>query len=333
MRRAEAAFPDLFPVTHLLRPGYLPRQQVQLDPLRMSVVWEDAPKRTLPVRNNIPRQPVRAMVFASVAAQREGTVSTLIERGSSVAMVLDDPEVGPEALGLDPSAPTSRLTVLVPILPAPLLEAPPPPRAWSSWTWGAIVGLFPFPNGSEWLDRVLREVADSGGTFAMTAPLLLTPQDRHKIIDRNETTEPELEALTDALFHSDISAGLASLERRAGSIVHALGLHPIVPNQCTLKMDPHVVHTVSLLRLWARRLDQSFAESSWGWRLRRAAIALEASNRNPLQLIEDDNLRVIPGFDSWVQAFTIALWQGGDPLHAAWNRWLAVRDDHDEPDQ
>jgi hypothetical protein len=273
------------------------------------------------------------MAFASVAAQRTSTVPTLLDRGSSVLIVLDDPDLEPEALGLDADHPSERVTVLVPILPEPMISAPSAPEAWSSWTWGLIVGLFPFPNGSTWLDAVLRDLSQAGATFAVTAPLLLTPQDRHKIIDRSEASEPELEALTDALFHSDISAGLASLERRAGSIVHALGLDPIVPNQCPGASDSNVVRTVALLRLWARRLDQSFAESSWGWRLRRAATALEASNRDPLQLIDEDNLRVIPGFDSWVQAFTVALWHGGDPLHAAWNRWLAVRRDRDEPEQ
>ena len=333
VRRADPAFPDLLPVTHLLRPGYLPHDRVQLDPLRMSVVWGDAPQRTLPARNNIPRQPVRAMVFASVAARRSDTVRTLLERGSSVLVVLDQPEMDPEAIGLDPEEPSSHVTVLVPTLPPPLLEPPQPPVQWASWRWGLAVGLFPFPNGNTSLDTVITDLARAGASFAVTAPLLLTPQDRHKIIDRSDASEPELEELTDALFHADISAGLGALERRASSIVHALGLDPIVPNQCPVGTDPNSARTVALLRLWARRLDQSFAESSWGWRLRRAATALEASNRDPVQLIEEENLRVIPGFDSWVQSFTAALWHGGEPLHAAWNRWIGVRTEPRESDE
>jgi len=43
LRRIEPAYPDLFAVTHVLRPGYLPGKRVKLDPVRLGVVWEDAP--------------------------------------------------------------------------------------------------------------------------------------------------------------------------------------------------------------------------------------------------------------------------------------------------
>ena len=39
--------------------------------------------------------------------------------------------------------------------------------------------------------------------------------------------------------------------------------------------EPNAVRTAAVLRLWARRLDQCHEESSWGWRLRRAATSLD----------------------------------------------------------
>lgn len=52
MRRVEPAYPDLFPVTHVLRPGYLPGPKVALDPVKLGVVWEDAPRRILPAEGS-----------------------------------------------------------------------------------------------------------------------------------------------------------------------------------------------------------------------------------------------------------------------------------------
>ena len=64
MRRIEPAYPDLLPVTHVERPGYLPGPAVALDPIRMGIVWEDAPRRILPAAASVPREPVRAIAFA-----------------------------------------------------------------------------------------------------------------------------------------------------------------------------------------------------------------------------------------------------------------------------
>ena len=69
MRRIEPAYPDLFSVTHVLRPGYLPGKRVALDPIKSGGVGEDAPVRILPAEGSVPREPVRAMVFARVAAE------------------------------------------------------------------------------------------------------------------------------------------------------------------------------------------------------------------------------------------------------------------------
>ncbi len=91
MRRIEPAYPDLLPVTHVLRPGYLPGKKVTLDPIRGRVLWEDAPVRILPAEASIPREPVRAMIFARVAVQRREILHRFLERGGFALVVLFDP--------------------------------------------------------------------------------------------------------------------------------------------------------------------------------------------------------------------------------------------------
>ena len=44
-------------------------------------------------------------------------------------------------------------------------------------------------------------------------------------------------------------------------------------------------------------------------------------NEDTFMLADEDNLRVIPGFDPWVEGFTRALWNGGEPVDKAWKRW------------
>ena len=150
--------------------------------------------------------------------------------------------------------------------------------------------------------------------------MLLTPKDRHRILDASDGDQIEQE-LENCLFHADVSRGLHALERMAGVVIDRLGMEPVIPGMVPHGRHPKAVHTASLLRLWARRLDQSHEESSWGWRLRRAAAALERIPDDPEVLAAEGNLRVIPGFDDWVQEFTRALWYGGEPVGEAWVRW------------
>ena len=64
--------------------------------------------------------------------------------------------------------------------------------------------------------------------------------------------------------------------------------------------------------------------SSAGWQLRRAAQALLASRRDPQALVAEDNLRVIPGFNPWVEAFARSAWAGsGEPFEEVLARWVA----------
>ena len=323
MRRIEPAYPDLFPVTHVLRPGYLPGKKVALDPIKLGVVWEDAPARVLPAEGSAPREPVRAIVFARVAAQRKETFHRFLERGGYALLVLDDLEITPDDLGLTALGEQPRVTMLLPILPYPLSDGLHFPESWRDNLWGAVLGLFPFPGAAAEVERRIDKLKKAGARFAVTAPLLLTPKDRHRILDGCEGTGVEDE-LENALFHADVSRGLHALERTVGVALHSVGMDPFVPCLVPAGHNVNAVRTAAVLRLWARRLDQCHEESSWGWRLRRAASAVDRLPNDPAALAAEDNLRIIPGFDPWVESFTRAVWNGGEPLESAWRLWSGL---------
>ncbi len=322
MRRIEPAFLDLFPVTHVLRPGYLPGPKVSLDPLRMGIAWEDAPLRVLPSHDSLPRQPVRALAFARVAAARRQAVTAFLETGGAMLVVIDDPSLTPADVGV-PDDDGNRVTGLLPVLPSPLADQVRLPDAWSGKQWGAVLGLFPFPGAAAEAEQRITALQRAGATFAVAAPLLLTPKDRHRILDGCEGAGLE-DRLENSLFHADVSRGLHALERRVGVTLHTLGMEAVIPSLVPRGFNAGAIRTSARLRLWARRLDQCYEESSWGWRLRRAAAALEPVATDPHVLAEEDNLRVIPGFDPWVESFTRSLWDHGEPWASAWLRWSAL---------
>jgi len=317
MRRIYPAYPDLLPVTHAVRPGYLPADRVLLDPIRMAVVWKDAPQRVLPNSASVPRNPVRAIAFARVVRQRPEVLERLISRGSTVLLVLDDPELKPADLGLGVG---EKVFPILPILPSPLGESLKIPETWQEFSWGAFLGLFPFPEAMGELEEMVQELEKAGAHFVLTAPLLLTPQDRHRILEIHDGA-PARDELENSLFHADISRGFHHLERRAGVLLDAAGIDNFLGGMAPRGCDAAAVKTAAMLRLWARRLDQSRRESSRGWRLRRAAAALEPLRNDPRVLAREGNLRVIPGFDRWVEEFTRSLWEGGGPVEDAWKLW------------
>lgn len=325
MRRVEPAYPDLFPVTHVVRPGYMPGRKVALDPIRMGIVWEDAPRRILPAQRSLPRVPVRVIAFGRVLSSNGHLAREIVARGSALLLVLDDPEIEPSAVGLDGLEPDAPVTALLPVLPYPLGNGVRVPEGWSGRRFGAILGLFPFPGAETEVERNVETLKRAGATFAVAAPLLLTPKDRHRILDGCDGTGLE-DRLENSLFHADVSRGLLALERRAGVTLRRVGMEPVVSCMVPQGEVPRAVRTAALLRLWARRLDQSHEESSFGWRLRRAASAVERLRQDPVQLAAEDNLRVVPGFDPWVESFTRALWQGGEPVESAWQLWAGLGD-------
>ncbi len=323
MRRIEPAYPDLLPVTHVVRPGYLHSDRVELDPIRMAIVWNDAPRRILPVNSAVPRDPVRAIIFARVALKRADILEKLLERGSSVLLVLDEPQVTPGDLGFGRNQEDLRLTPLLPVLPKYLGNGVGSMKAWKGYSWGAMLGLFPLPNAGDAIERRVKRLSRAGASFVAAAPLLLTPKDRHRILDTFQNSKNE-DRMENALFHADVSRGLHALERRAGIAIRRAGMKAFIDGPSLDGRNASALTTAARLRLWARRLDQSHEESSWGWRLRRAASAVEHLQNDPETLASENNLRVIPGFDPWVVEFTEALWNDGEPLAAAWSKWAGV---------
>jgi hypothetical protein len=276
----------------------------------------------------VPRHPLSAIVFSRVARQRRDAIDRLLERGSSLLVVLDDETIAPADLGLDGTHEDASITALLPVLPSPLSEDPVLPARWKRWKWGALLGLFPFPGATSELERRIPKLRKAGASFAVSAPLLLTPKDRHRILDGCDGTGIEAQ-LENCLFHADVSRGLHALERRAGVTLKAEGMEPVLSTLVPRGQHPGAVRIAALLRLWARRLDQSHEESSWGWRLRRAASAVERIPNDPEVLAKEDNLRIVPGFDPWVESFTRALWNGGEPAESAWRRWSGAEDGGD----
>ncbi len=323
MRRIEPAYPDQLPVTHVVRPGDLHSDLVELDPIRMGIVWNDAPRRILPKNGSVPRDPVRAIVFARVALKRLDILEKLLERGSSVLLVLDEVTATPADLGLGQRQDDLRLTPLLPVLPKYLGNGVGSMKAWKGYAWGAMLGLFPLPNAGDAIERRVKKLGRAGASFVAAAPLLLTPKDRHRILDTFQDSKNE-DRMENALFHADVSRGLHALERRAGIAIREAGMKAWVDGPSLDGRNASALTTAARLRLWARRLDQSHEESSWGWRLRRAASALEHLQNDPKVLSSENNLRVIPGFDPWVVEFTESLWTGGEPLKTAWANWAGV---------
>jgi hypothetical protein len=289
----------------------------------MGIVWEDAPRRILPAEASVPRDPVRAIVFARVARDRQEAFLRLLDRGSSALLVLDDPSIRPAHVGIRRLREDLRLTVLVPVLPSPLADDMKLPTAWQKARWGAVLGLFPFPGAEKEVEKRIRQLKKAGASFAVAAPMLLTPKDRHRILDACDDPKAE-DRLENCLFHADVSRGLHALERRAGVTLKKVGMDPFLPSLVPHGYHGEAVRTAAILRLWARRLDQSREESSWGWRLRRAASALDRLPNDPIELAEENNLRVVPGFDDWVEEFTRAIWNGGEHVEKAWQRWSGL---------
>jgi len=320
VRRIHSAYPDLLPLSHVLRPGFLPGDEVLLDPIRMAIVWQDAPRRILPKSNSVPKNPVRAFSFSRVASQRPDALERLINRGSAVLLVIDDPDLGPADFDFDSD---QEIMGLLPVLPEPLGGARHIPESWSDSLWGAVIGHFPFPGALEKLDACIAGLKADGARFILNLPLLLTPKDRHRILENLDGHESS-DAMENALFHSDISRGLAQLEKRAARLVRDAEIEETLGMLVPRGFDPGAVKTAAELRLWARRLDQSRQESSGGWRLRRAAAALEPLQTDPRVLASENNLRVIPGFEPWVEELTRSLWEGGSLIDEIWQEWLGA---------
>ncbi len=323
MRRVEPAFPDLLPVTHRVGGAPAGGDGVVLDPVEMRLRWGSSPSPSLRRDRSVPRRPVRVLVHAAVAREEPTWLGELVAAGCGLLVFLDE-ELSPEVL------PTPRLLgqiiVVVPRLPVAWegsLSQPLTPFLDRGFEAGVLLALAPVPRALEEVHRSVAESASSGAHFVTAVPLALPPADRHRLYDRlsGENGDGELENL---LFHSDITALIEALEREASRASATAGLAEFIPGPATVTAPRSVSRGTSELLLWARRLDLLDGINSAGWQLRRAARALLAAGKDPMLLAAEDNLRIVPGFDPWVEAFARSLWHGsGEPFDGVRERWMA----------
>jgi hypothetical protein len=322
VRRVEPAFPDLLPVSHRL--GGLPsRDQVALDPVEMRLGWGAAPVRPEPVDRALPRRALRLLVHAAVARHDRDQLGRLLASGCGVVLILDD-ELHPD--DLPECAVPGQVVALTPWLP-PLWAGRPLP-ALAAWRArgvapGVLLALGPMAEPARELAAAAFAARRAGAEFAVAAPLAVSAEVRHCLYDA-QSGEAGDTALEDLLFHTDHAQAAARMERDASRACRAAGLAEHLPGPGSATASATTFGAVCGLLLWARRLDLLEGVASTGWQLRRAARALLALGREPLPLLAEDNLRVIPGFGPWVEAFARALWSGGGPPYdevAA--RWMA----------
>ncbi len=325
MRRIDAVFPDLLPLSHRLGPPPLAADDgaAVLDPVEMRLVRSgDARPRPVADRT-VPRRPLRVLVHAATVARDGPFLEALVRAGSGLLVTLDGP-LAPAALP-EPAV-RGQVVVLGEWVPpfwggAPL--APLAGFAERGFPAGVLLGLGPAPEPLAQVRRAVAEAGAAGAAFVVAAPFAVPAEDRHRAYDARagEVGDGELE---DLLFHTDLGQLAAELEREASRECLRLGMPETLPGPAT-SVTPQAAFTAGAqLLLWARRLDLLDGVSSAGWQLRRAAQALLASRREPAALVAEDNLRVIPGFTPWVEAFARSAWSGrGEPFDDVLARWIA----------
>jgi hypothetical protein len=323
MRRIEPAFPDLLPVTHRL--GWVPagRSSLRLDPVEMRLCRGDGLEgESLSLPGSSHRRPARVLIHAGIARRQVEAVADLVRTGSGILLVLDEilpPETFPKPLL------RGQTTVVSPWWP-PFWggETPPDLEPWAraGHRCGILLGVAPAPDVLTQVHKVVAEAAVSGASFTVVAPLAVSPEIRHRVYDLHagENGDPELENL---LFHSDWARLTQQAEVVVSRSSSQYGLTEGLAGPGTALASADTFTLASGMFLWARRLDQLEGVASQGWQLRRAAHALLAAGREAGDLVEEDNLRLIPGFNPWVEALARALWVGeGHPLGEIRERWL-----------
>lgn len=320
MRRIEPSYPDLLPVTHQLGPVPLGPQGLALDLVGMRLVREPQP----PVSGDthVPRRPLRVLVYASVLKSRRRAVERLLGAGCGVLVVADEPlELSDVPVPLAPEQVTLLNHWLSPFwgdLPTVPLGA----FRDAGFATGTLVALTPQLPVPECMARALATARDSGAQFVLLAPLSLTGEDKHLAYEAAFGEEGN-GVFEDLLFHSDPVDVATTLEVHASAMARQLGLREGLAGPSTSLCKAACFAAACSLLLWARRLDLLDGMASQGWRLRRAAQALLVSGRDPFELMEEDNLRLVPGFDGWVEALARSLWSGeGEPFASLWFRWL-----------
>jgi hypothetical protein len=322
VRRIDPAFPDLLPVSHRLG-GVAARDRAVLDPAEMRLSWGAPPERQDAADRAVPRRALRVLVHAAVARSDREQLARLTAAGCGLVVVLDG-ELEPGELPARVVA--GQAVALAPWLPslwgARELPDLSPWRA-AGIAPGVLLALAPTAAPARELAEAVAAARAAGAEFALAAPLAVPADVRHRVYD-TLAGEAGDTALEDLLFHTDSGSAAARLEREASRACRAGGLPESLPGPGSTTTSAPTFAAACALLLWARRLDLLDGVASTGWQLRRAAHALLASGREPRLLLAEDNLRVIPGFSPWVEAFARALWMGGGlPYDEVAARWAA----------
>jgi hypothetical protein len=322
VRRVEPAFPDLLPVSHRLG-GAPPRDRVVLDPVEMRLAWGVAPERPEGADRALPRRALRILVHAAVARHDREQLGRLLAAGCGVVVILDE-ELHPDEL--PERVMPGQVVALAPWLPPLWAQRPLPDlAAWRARdvTPGALLALGPMTDPARELAAAAIAARRAGAEFAVAAPLAVPAEVRHRLYEARAGEAGDT-GLEDLLFHTDLAHAAARMERDASRACRAAGLAECLPGPGSAAASAATFAGACGLLLWARRLDLLEGVASTGWQLRRAARALLASGREPLPLLAEDNLRVIPGFGPWVEAFARSLWSGGGaPYDEVAARWTA----------
>lgn len=320
MRRVEPTYPDLLPFTHQL--GHVPLGPggLALDLLGMRLVREAM--RTSVGDAQVPRRPLRFLVYASVLKNRVRAVAKLLSAGCGALVVADEP-LAPSDI---PSVLAPEQVTLINLWLSPFWGQIPMVSLTGfreeGFATGTLVALTPQLPIQESMSAALLTAKKSGAGFVLFAPLSLTGEEKHLAYEAAFGEEGN-DAFEDLLFHTEPLEVAKSLEVHGSSIAQELGLREGLPGPSTALCKSSCFAAACSLLLWARRLDLLDGVASQGWRLRRAAQALLVSGRDPFELMEEDNLRLVPGFDGWVEALARSLWSGeGEPFASLWLRWL-----------
>ncbi len=324
MRRIEPAFPDLLPLTHRLGPVPVPDGGPVLDPVEMRLVRSARSRQVGDDDRTVPRRPVRVLVHGAVARAERAFLQRLVEAGSGLLIVVGD-GIGPDAMPSEafPGQIVAAAPALLPLWGGAELDTL---RSWADagLAAGVLLAVAPSLQPRAEIEQAAERAERAGAAFMVTAPLAVPPFERHRVYDAHtgEDGDQELENL---LFHSDLGRHTLELEHGVSVACRRVGLAEVLPGPATAVVSQRAFESVASMLLWARRLDILDGVESVGWQLRRAAAALLAAGHDPVVLAGEDNLRVVPGFTPWVEAFARSMWLGGgEPFEGVLNRWLAL---------
>lgn len=323
MRKIEPALPDLLPLSFRLDAAGGVEGSGRFDPVELRHPRSAAAAQPRPSDRTILRRPARLLVHAAAVRSEAEHLAKLVANGYGLLVYLDH-DLDPAELPA-PVLP-GQIVALVPTLPALWEEARP--SAVTEWNragiaTGLLLGLAPAPDCFDYVRDAVEEARAAGAGFALAVPVVVSAERRHEVYDARagENGDPELE---NALFHTDLAELMRELEREACRRCRAAGMAEVLPGPATSSVPADTFAAGATLLLWARRLDLLDGVGSLGWQLRRAAHALLAAGRSLSELLAEDNIRIVPGFTPWVEAFARSAWAGeGAPFDDALERWIA----------